>query len=86
MQPARIPSSSEVGSTAPTATASSTPATKPAKMPTPPKSGVALLVPALPGRLGDEPVAEVGAQERPEDESRDGQGRERDDRAHERKA
>ena len=43
-------------------------------------------VPALPCRFGDEPVAEVGAQERPDDESRDGQGRERDDRAHERKA
>ena len=55
-------------------------------MPTPPKSGVARSVPALTGRLGYEPLADVGAQERPEDESRDGKGRERDDRAHERKA
>ena len=31
------------------------------------------LVPALAGRLRDESLAEVGAQERPEDESRDGQ-------------
>ena len=85
MQPARIPSSSDVGSTAPTATASSTPAAKPEKMPTPPKVGVARRASA-PRRLGDEPLAEVGAQERPEDESRDGEGRERDDRAHERKA
>ena len=48
------------------------PRTKPAKMPTPPKIGVAPFVPALARRLGYEPLAEVGAKERPEDESRDG--------------
>ena len=86
MQPARIPSSSDVGSTAPTATASSTPVDEAGEDADAAEERSRAPVPALAGRLGDEPLAEVGAQERPEDESRDGQGRERDDRAHERKA
>ena len=40
------------------------------------------VVPALARRLGDEPVADRRAQERPDDEGGDREGRDRDGRAH----
>ena len=83
---ARIPSSSDVGSTAPTATASSDARDEAGEDSDAAEDRCRALVPALAGRLGHEPLGEVGAQERPENECRDGQRRERDDRAHERKA
>ena len=63
------------------------PATKPAKMPTPPKSRGRALVPALPASARRRAARRAwDRKQRPDDEGRDGQGRERDDRAHERKA
>ena len=63
-----------------------TPATKPAKMPTPPKMGVARSCQRSPVGSATSRSPRWDAQQRPEDESRDGEGRERDDRAHETEA
>ena len=81
--PPRIPASSQVGSTAPTASASSTPTGRPAAIATPPKVGVARVMPALAGRLRNELGGSGrGAKQRPQGERRDGEGDDRDDRVH----
>ena len=58
------------------------PARRPAKMPTPPKSRRRSIVPALAGGNRDQPPPERRAQERPENEVRDGQSGDRDGRTH----
>ena len=82
-QPARIPASSHDGSTAPTASARATPAASPHGDPDAAERRRGAVVPALAGRVGDEPRrGGGGAQEGPEGERRDRQGGDRDGRFH----
>ena len=68
----------------PAASASPTPATKPAKIPTPPNSGVGCLCQRSPVGHGDEPRADRRAKEKPEDREAEAERGDRDDRIHNR--
>ena len=73
-----------VAGIAPTATASQIPTVSPAKMPTPPKSGVGASCQRLGGRGGDEPALRRGERSRSPDRERSGgEGGERREGAHE---
>ena len=82
MQPATIPPSSRLASTAPTATAAPDSGDEPREDADAAEDGSRALVPALARRRGDEPAGEVRAQQRGEGQRRDRESGDRGDRVH----